>query len=219
MGFLVAPTEPPLIKALGTVSLVPERHGVDIMWPSPTLGGLAGIQRKEWTDLIASVGDGRLMKEVEQMTTLRYAGLVIEGKPHWTQDGQLKHRYLTYTRDGYRALIRLLQIRGVVVEHSDDETDTIALIEHAAEWLEKKTHLTLSRRPKPGPDRWGKRTNKTWGMHVLQSVDGIGPMQAEAIFDAAGGKVPLQLTMSPEELRAIPGIGPKRVASLVKAFS
>jgi len=75
---LVAPTEPMTLKALGTVSLVPEDYGSDFLWASPVFG-LVGVQRKEASDFVASVMDGRLDKELAQMKQL---GLSRHGRVH-----------------------------------------------------------------------------------------------------------------------------------------
>ena len=83
--------------------------------------------------------------------------------------------------------------------------------------MAKGEHRSLDRRPKPGPNEWGRVTDRGFGLHLLQSVDGIGPMQAGAIFDHFK-RVPVELTATREQLLSIPGIGPKRVAAMMKAF-
>ncbi len=216
--FLVSPAEPLLIRALGTTSAVPEKLGADIVWADRTLGGTIGVQRKVYTDLIASEDDGRLTKELLQLPQCRMAFLIVEGRPTWTVDGMLNHQHLGYwSREGYRSLLRSVQTRGVIVEHSDDEADTISLIESIAKWIAKGTHRSLDRRPKAGTDRWGQKTHRGTQAHILQSVDGIGPAQANAILDHFG-ELPLQWSVGEDDLKAVRGLGPKKVKAMVAAI-
>jgi ERCC4-type nuclease len=217
--FLVSPSEPQLIKAMGRVSSVPETRGADVMWFSAT-SGLCGIQRKTTEDLIGSIHNGRLNEELAKMVNLALAVLVVEGRPRWTTDGQLLHRYIRFTRAAYRSILRSVQLRGILVDHSDDTADTVVLIESIAKWSEKGEHRSLDRRPKPQstPEHWGKITNRTWASHLLQSVPGIGPVQANAIFDHFGSRLPVGLTVTEKELLEVKGLGPGRVRKIVAAF-
>lgn len=216
-GLLIAPSEPPLIKALGTVSSTPEKYGADILWAERAVSGLIGVQRKEVSDLIGSVQDGRLNKEIVQMRACHLAFLIVEGHPHWTSDGTLVHRWARWTRGQHYSLLRSVQTRGIVVEYTETTADTVGRIEDIHRWAAKADHTSLDRRPKPGPDEWGKVTDRGWGLHLLQSVPGIGPKQAELIWDHFG-KVPVGLSVTREDLAAIKGLGPKRVDSMFKAF-
>lgn len=214
---LISPAEPPLIKTLGTVSATPEKYGADILWSERNVSGLVGIQRKEVSDFVASVGDGRLNREMIQLRAVNLPILIIEGNPHWTLDGVLVHKYTRWTRAQHNSLLRSIQMRGVIVESTASVAETIKRVEEIAKWAAKADHTSLDRRPKPGPDEWGKVTDKAWGLHMLQSVPGIGPKQAEVIWDHFG-RLPLGLTVSREELMAIRGLGNKRVADIMKAF-
>lgn len=220
-SFLVSPAEPPLIRAIGFTSQAPERHGFDVLWAEPTVGGLVGIQRKEFGDLINSVADGRLAKEVLQWggsPTVKLAFLIIEGIPHWTMDGELVHRYAHWHIRQYRGLMRSAQQKGMIVETTKNMAETIERIGEVAQWCAKE-HRSLVTRPKPGPDRWGQVSEKGWASHLLQSIPGLGPKQAEAIYDHFEGKVPIGLTCTAEELLAIKGLGPKKVDAILRAFN
>lgn len=217
--FLVSPTEPIMIRALGSTSIVPESYGVDIMWVEPVVGGLVGVQRKEFTDLIASQGDGRLAKEIAQMQALAQATLIVEGRPHWTLDGQLVDSHHRWTRKQFNGLMRSVMGEGVMVEYTDSQGDTVARVEEIAHWTSKPGHHSLKRRPKAkAGDGWGKRTNRDTACWILQSVEGISRKTAEVILDAFGGNLPLGLTCTKADLLAIKGIGPKTADSLIEAF-
>jgi ERCC4-type nuclease len=217
-SFLIAPSEPTLIKTLGTVSSTPEKYGADILWTERAMGGLIGVQRKEISDLVASVQDGRLSKEVQQLRACSYPLLIVEGMPHWSSDGQLVHRWTRWTRAQHRSLLRSLQMRGITVEQSDNTADTVSLIEQIASWAAKDGHTTLDRRPKAQPDAWGQLTDEMFASHLLQSIQGIGPKQAKAVWDYFHG-LPIGLLCSRDDLMKVKGLGVKKVDAIVAAFS
>lgn len=217
-SLLIAPTEPELIKTLGTVSSTPERYGADILWMDRAVGGLIGVQRKEVSDLINSVQDGRLAKEIVQLRAVHLPVLIVEGSPHWTVDGALVHKYTRWTRTQHHSLLRSVQQRGIIVEYTSSTAETVARVEDIVRWAAKDDHNSLDRRPKPSPDDWGKISDKAWALHLLQSVPGIGPKQAELIWDTFG-RAPIVLDCTREELLAIRGLGPKKVAAILAAFT
>jgi ERCC4-type nuclease len=210
---LVAPTEPPPIKALGFVSLTTEMYGVDVLFPA--YSGLAGVQRKELSDFYASMRDGRLAKEVSQMQSLATRALIIEGSPRFTRDGDLMHSYIRWDRSSYERLIFSLLSRGIWVLYTRDVLDTARLITELRTWCNKTEHLALDRHPMP-KSHW-LDNGRVWASRVLQSVDGIGPKHADEIVKAFDG-LPVRLTCTEEELLAIKGIGKEKVRRLMKAF-
>ena len=66
-------------------------------------------------------------------------------------------------------------------------------------------------RPKP-TTLWGSRSDRDWGIHVIQSFDGIGPGVAGAIFDRFG--LPIQWTVTKADLESVPGVGKKRASKM-----
>lgn len=221
--FLVSPAEPPSIAIIGTSSSLPEQFGCDIMWYEPIELGFIGVQRKAFADLLASLEDGRLAKEVAQLQDekIKMRFLIVEGTPQWTSDGRLVDKWKFFTRVGYRSLLRSLQTEGIIVEHSDNQADTISLIESIAVWCAKTDHTTLHRRPKPKPKatEWGTISDRDWASHLLQAIPMIGPKQAELILDHLDGRPIVELLLTKDELGGIKGLGPKKVEAIVKAFT
>lgn len=209
---LVSPTEPAWLREIGRSSSVPERYGCDVL----ILPDKAGIQRKTLADLVASLHDGRLAKEAQQMSRLDRAVLLLEGRGRWSTDGEWIDGYTQtrFTRASLVGLMLSLQLQGIWVVWSESATDTVRVVEEIERWLAKPRHSSLSSRPKNG--RWGRRSNKAWAVHFFQGFTGIGPATAEAIVDHLG--VPLRWTVGVEELLSVPGIGKVRAQEMVAAL-
>lgn len=213
----VAPTEPSSLRAIGKTSSIPEQFGSDVFFTIP--GFSVGVQRKEYMDLLASLHDGRLQKEIAQLKRVSVPVVIIEGKPTWTLDGYLitrNNRSWSWTRKQHHNLILSLQTKNIIVQQSDSLNETIEILKDMSSWLEKSRHDGLDRRPKP-KGSWGKATSKEFAKHILQGFDGLGPVQADAIIEHFGG-IPLAWLVTEQQLTEVPGIGPKRARSLIKAL-
>lgn len=217
-GLLVSPTEPLSLRALGVTSSYPEQLGVDFAFAAQN-GDLVGIQRKEIHDLLASVRDGRLAREVAQMQTLAYRALITEGRVFWTPDGALVGQYggERWTQEGIWALSMSIQAQGIAVFMTMDTAGTAKCIRTIVSWVGKGTHRSLRTRPKAPKDRWGQRDNKAWAAWLIQAFDGCGPDVADAIVKHFDG-LPMQWTCTEKELREVPGVGKLRARRLMEAL-
>lgn len=201
MSLSIAPTEPAPLKAIGEVSSLPERFGVDVMWSSPH--GLIGVQRKEWKDLIQSLPDGRLARELDLATRLAVRVLIVEGHIPWTRDGKLA-RY-AYTKHQHHNLLLSVQAQGTWVVETDDLAGTIESVRWMQAWTEKDRHDALLHRPKPS-GVWGKASPRDVKEWVLQSIPGCGPDRARRIIEHFGS-CPISWTCDERQLCEVPGIG------------
>lgn len=216
MTYLVAPSERPPISSMGTSSLLPERMGADILWHSPH--GLAGVQRKRHDDLIASVRDTRLGMELVQMQLLHTAMVVIEGQPSWTADGQLLTQHTQWSLKQQRGVEWSIQSQGVMVCWTRNPAETVSAVEHLYERTQQADHVSsLLARGKAQKNGWGKLSDEATAVHVLSGFPGISTELATRLFKAFG-RAPIGLTVTADELLAVPGIGPKRVAQLLKCL-
>lgn len=213
----VAPTEPVALKKLATkVTMLPERHGVDYIWPCQ--GTWAGVQRKELGDLLNSAQDGRLRKELAQMSALIHKWVVIEGSIRFDGNGDLAVPYrggTRWTRPKWEALLAAIQEAGAKISLSGSVADTARLLPVLKAWAAKTKHGSLTTRPGP-MSVWGKAESRAWQLHFLQGIDGIGPELAGAIVDHFGG-VPLAWTVDEAALREVKGLGPKKLKAMTEA--
>jgi ERCC4-type nuclease len=214
---LVAPTEPPVLKALGKVSSTPERWGCDFLSIGGK-GGKVGVQRKRWDDLVASTADGRLAKEVQQMGRRVQGLLIVEGAPVWGPDGRMVKQWggRDWTRQGWEGLLWSVQDAGVKVAFTRGLDETAERIEWWVKWANSDHRVLRTRAGRPG-SIWGTPGDREWGAWLLQGFDGIGPELADRIVDHFG-RVPLGWTVGEKELAGVKGLGKKKVAKMVKVL-
>jgi len=213
---LVSPTEPLVLRAVGTQSRLPEKWGADLLLPAA--GRLLGVQRKTVDDLLASLEDGRLQLELAQLRKLELRSLLLEGYPEWTADGWLLSRR-RYTRNQFWGIIFSVSfVFGVPVLWTGSLDESVGLVRSLARWLTKGAHRSLMRRPTArSASEWGTATDRDFARHLLQGFPGVGSVLAEAIFDHFD-RIPLAWDVSRKELAEVPGIGPKRADALWRSL-
>lgn len=211
---LVSPTEPKELRGLGSTSSVPETYGVDFLFPGHS--GLCGVQRKEISDYIASLRDGRLGKELAQMGRLAVAAVVVEGSVEWSRDGNLVNHRGVFTKAQFMGSVFSIQAHGYWVWRTKDKTETAEYLRFVESWLGKARHSGIKQRPKP-KNEWGYADNKDWGVHLLQSFPGIGVEVATRIYELFGG-VPLRWDCTESDLQRVAGVGKGRAGKLMKAL-
>lgn len=216
---LVSPTEHELLHLLSSKAishLLPERYGADVLIIVDGRGKLA-IQRKAFPeDLLASLEDGRLARELAMLSQSEYPVLIIEGQPTWTSDGHLMQPWASrWTKTQIRNLLRSVWLaHGVQVERTDDINDTAAAMLEMESWFRKEIHRSLLTRPKQTThNSWGTSNRRDFARFLLQGFPGVGSMLAEAIFDHFG-RIPLKFDCGYDELKSVYGIGDKRAKVL-----
>lgn len=216
---LIAPTEHQL-KGIGKVSSLPEKWGCDIVMRTDKLW--VGIQRKELKDLIASVQDGRLSKEVMQMSAcgrLHIKVLLVEGKAQWTTDGVFMGSGFgaSWTLAQQRGLLWTARLNGLWVDFTDSIQDTRVWLRMMEQWAGKAKHDSLGKRP-GAIGAWGKPDSKEFGCHLLQGLPGVGPELATRIIKHFGG-VPWLWSVGVNELMEVQGIGKKKASEMMNALT
>lgn len=209
---LIAPSERAPIANLGKSSSLPETLGVDVLWDSPH--GLAGCQRKEYADLIASVRDGRLGKELIQMQQLQMKFLIVEGQPVWDGQGNLANDRMKWNVRQHMGVLLSCQVKGVLVLTSRNALDTCAVVEYLVKWTEKEDHVSsLIARSGPEKNGWGDVSERDYAVHLYSGVPNVGATLAARIHDAGIRLLVAGTTV--EELCTVRGIAkPTAVAIL-----
>lgn len=214
-AFLTAPTERPPVANLGPKSSLPESLGVDVLWESRY--GLCGLQRKEQSDLIASVRDGRLGKELEQMKQLKMAFVCIEGTPSWDREGNLQTQHTKWTLRHQWGVTLSIETKGFPVVATRNQLETCSLIEYLAGWTDREEHVSsLLARPVSVRNGWGKMDTEAFAIGVMTTLPDINTVLAKRLWDHFG-KCILGLTVTEEELLAVKGIGKKTASDIIKA--
>lgn len=215
---LISPTEQShIFRPHGKTSSLPERHGCDFLIFTPS--GPIGVQRKAIPDLLSSLNDGRLAKELAQIQSshlLSHAILVIEGPLHWTNEGSLTISHTNFNKSAWYGVLLSLQTTGVVTLQTESTEETLSLLMYLPSYFSKRNHRSLHTRPKQRSS-WGTTSNRSFAIHLLQSFSGVGPTTAEAIYAHMNG-VPLQWTVTASELAEVPGVGKLTARRLLAAL-
>ena len=209
----VSPAEPSELFPLGETSSLPETMGCDFLFATPH--GLVGIQRKAVQDLVASIRDDRLCRELGQSETLTQMVLLIEGDWRWDQIGNSR-AVEGFSRAQLDGLLLSVQQEGWWVVFSESLRETVGVIRRIETWFSKAKHGSLRTRNKAAGAVWGSHTNRAWGCHWWQTIEGIGYGMAGVLYDTIG--VPVIWTVTEEELLAIPGIGPGRAKRILESL-
>lgn len=226
----VSPAEPQRVKDTFTrvfagtghelaVHSKPEQHGVDFLWRAR--GAWYGVQRKELGDLLASMQDGRLSKELGQMAGGVGRGwVVVERHPQFTLDGVLLddcwRSRRPFTHQAWVGLLASIHHAGVGTYVGANMQETATTVASLVHWTGKAHHGVGAARP-GAASAWGTPTSREFGVHLLQGFPGIGPEVAGAIYDRFG-RVPLTWTCTAEQLGEVAGMGKGRVAKVMKAL-
>lgn len=203
---LVSPTERAPFNTLGPTSSLPEQFGADFLIFSPVFGRV-GVQRKEINDLVASLSDGRVTREVIQMRELEVGIWLVEGDPKWSSDGVLLSGGYgkKFTRASLEGVMWSLQASGFWVTRTDSAQGTVSTLAHLDAWMAKPSHKGLTSRPNPRSEFGTAANTRDWQIHLMQSLPGLGFSHARDIVDHYGG-LPLRLKDG-VDLTEVRGVG------------
>lgn len=197
---------------------LPEPRGVDFLWLDAA-GDWRGVQRKELSDFLASLDDGRLAREIAQMNAhVTMPTLVLEGRLQYANGSLLTKgwtRNVTYA--SFQRRLLTISNRNVAVFFTHEAAQTAEWIMAFHAWTMQESHETASHRPKPTND-WGKLTNADWQVHLLQGLDGVGAKTAKAIVETLG-RCPLKVDATVAELMTVPGVGRATARKIIHSIN
>ncbi len=204
---LVSPTEPAALRSIGeSFTLTPEYFGADVLILE--FYGRAAIQRKTLADLYASIRDGRIDKQINQLRSNSpdYEPILIIESAEWTSSFSALH-ISDFPYSAYLHFTHTIARSGILLISTTSLAHTIATVQSLATYYTKPTHNTFS----------ALQTHVISPGSILQYVPGIGPKLAHAIVNHFGS-VPLAWTISRSELLEVPGIGPKLADKILSCF-
>ena len=210
---LVSPAEPLALRNLGTVSSRCEEYGADFLIVSENFG-LGGVQRKEISDLVQSVYDDRVSREVILLKELDWAAWIIEGIPQFTSEGESMWTRTHYTRSQHLGLLFTLNFQGFLLFSTSTTAESGLLLLQLEHWTQKEKHSGLNTR-KGARGVFGQPDIEEQQIHFLQGIQGLGYDRARAIRDYYGG-LPLTLV---KDVSEVPGIGKKTAEKMKELFS
>jgi ERCC4-type nuclease len=194
---LVSAAEPPVLRALGVYSDLPEAWGADFLIPGKA--GWCAVQRKEVADYVASKRQSdRLSREVDQMANSPATTniVLIEGNTlRFGHDPHLR----TFSRYEYMGDMLKLQSRGIWVAHTASLEETAEFLTRLPVWLADDTHSSLLRVP--------KTKGMTTVERMLTQLPKCSNGRAKAITDVY--PTPLKWSMGYTQMLELPGFGPK----------
>lgn len=217
---LISPAERPVDfwHPLGETSSLPEKFGVDFLTFSPVFG-MVGVQRKEISDLIASLSDGRVTREIIDMRELGVGVWLIEGKPQWSTEGLLMsnrgQRGQPFTRSAFQGVLFSLMSEGFWLITTDSREDSMNWLSSLDTWMQKPSHKGLTSRPN-ARSVFGSTNEKDHDVHFMKGVEGLGHTRALAIVEHYGG---LPLMLKPGvNLTDVKGVGKGIAAKIERMF-
>ena len=181
---LVSPNERDEMKsALGEIGLYAPMPFDFLIY---TRRGILGAERKVFpSDFLASVDDGRLMKECAALRErARFRVIILEGLPRYTSSNHLISgtRPSRWTRDGIENMLRSIRyVMGCDPEWSDGIPDTVRLLRDLAGYFNGEHRSLLTR---PGfESNWPIPVYREQVDYFYQGLPGIGVKRSHLLSE------------------------------------
>ena len=159
------------------------------------IGGRMLLERKRWTDLVASIVDGRLFHQACRLAASPlHAVLLLEGSEEDIAESRM-------TREAIQgALVTVSLILGIPVLRSRDAEESAKLMLYAGHQIGCVVSGAVTR---PG---YRPKSKRRIQLHILQGLPTVGPVRAARLLDRYG-TVEAVIAADAEDLTCVPGIG------------
>lgn len=207
MSFCITTNEPITIKALpwkDDCLQVP----MDFDFMLFTKSGIIGLERKAIPDdLISSLFDGRLSREIQAMREQCDICILIKhGKYTFHRDGSLKCHQGNWTREGLKNFERTIQyVEGLYIEEAEDDLALVDLIHNLQTYFDQTNHFSLKTRPGIQAD-WIVPSHEERLRYFYQGLPGFSTVRAKNLAQKYPNPCDL-FKASVDDLMTIHGIG------------
>ena len=164
-------------------------------------------------DLLASVDDGRLYRELQAMREdSDFYVVILHGRFHYHRDGTLDLQTGSvgirsrWTKRGIRNLLRTLQyVEGAFIEWADSNAELVTVISELQEYFDQSKHLSMRKRPGLQPD-WIIPTYEERVRYFYAGLPSIKASRAKLLQERFSAPVQL-FGATLEEIMGVRGIG------------
>ena len=215
---LISPVEPKSVK-----NLLPDLIECPQGWDMTLLTnvGKIGIERKRIPgDLLSSVNDGRLNREILAMRgECNVSVVLLHGIIRYNQNGTVKLGKRTsyhWTKKGLENLFRTIQyVEGCYLEHAKNSTELVQVVQDLQSYFNKKEHNSLKSRPRIQTN-WLVPSRDERVVYFYSGLPGLGMTGARKLYERFSNPMSLY-GASIEEIMEVPRIG-KSVAANIHNF-
>ena len=206
---LIVPNEPKKIKEL--LSDLIEFPGMGYDFRLYTNLAIVGVERKKVPgDLVSSIEDGRLGKEILAMREeCQVMVILLHGVIRYNANGTLKLGKRTsyrWTDKGIRNIRRTLEfVEGCYIEYAKNDIELVKVMNELQDYLNEKDHYSTKGRS-PIRSDWIKPTYYERVRYFYDGFPGVAVIGAKKLVDSFPHPMDLYQA-SIEEIMEVPRIG------------
>lgn len=165
------------------------------------------VERKQISDLIISIVDGRLFQQAEWLCQSAYTPLlIIEGQGHDIKNSKMDRRAIL------GALVSIGLLYGICVLRAINKEETLNVMLYAARQKARIEKNVIGRRG------YRPKSFKKQQSFILQGLPNVGPTLANALLQHFGS-IKAVMTANGEQLQKISGIGTKKAKRIVSLLT
>ena len=219
MSVIITTNEPMMIKKL-FLDRVETPMNFDMLLY--TRKGKLPIERKKAPgDLLASVTDGRLGREIQAMRQeSQFYVVLLHGVIRYHRDGTVVmygNKGRGWTKKGVRNLLRSLQlVEGCFIEQADNDRELVKVVDELQTYFDNwDKHLSLKTRPNLQTN-WLIPNRMEKVIYFYSGLPGISAIRAKALAERFVSPLDLYKA-SIEDIMSLSGIG-KGIANAIYTF-
>ena len=216
---IITSTEPKEIKELFGKDMIEDVMGFDMMLLT-NRGKLPMERKKVPGDLLSSVTDGRLKRELDAMRVVSPFNIILlHGTFSYRKDDSVVmygNKGRNWTKRGVRNLLRTLQyVEGCYIEQAETDEELVQVVHELQDYFDKDLHLSFKTRCGIQTD-WLIPSKQEKIMYFYQGLPEVKAIRAKALSERFPSPLDLYQA-SIEQLMEVSGIG-KKLATGIYEF-